>query len=336
MLAEVLLVLAGHPSSFFIPYPAEEPESLKIAPTLSRHLHPGEEQALNQLAQLAFHYTTIRTWARNIQERGRQGVLAEALRKGKGKAVEVPDAYTSTLAGSILDVLQDYELLLIQVETDVLRLDEGVAQDELGYVPLSILLAKFSAWQGTLGSLKTLVDKLSSSELTPGQLLDHLVRLSDNGNTRLSDMYRSLYRSLLRLFLTYMVTFLLSGIAPTVSTPTSPSIAIDAGTDPLSPQHRVYTLNTDLFPESIASETRESILYVGRVASTLKREGRSLPKVMVDDLRRLIMSVEELDDELERAIQRTREEAGEWLWKHVLTGPQVAEALKSLWVSSPA
>ena len=330
MLAEVLLVLAGHSSSFFIPFPAETPESLRVAPTLSRHLHPGEEQALNQLAQLAFHYTTIRSWARSIQERGRQGVLDEALRKGKGKAREVPDTYTSTLAGSILDVLQDYELLLAEVETDVLRLDEGLAQDELGYVPLSILLAKFSIWQGPLASLKTLVDKLSSSELTPGQLLDHLIKSSDNGNTRLSDMYRKLYRSLLRPFLTHMVTFLLSGIAPMVSTPTSPSIAIDAGTDPLSPQHRVYTLNTDLFPESIASETRESILYVGRVASTLKREGRSLPKVMVDDLRRLIMSVDEIDDELERAIQRTREEVGEWLWKHVLTGPQVAEALKSL------
>lgn len=330
MLAEVLLVLAGHPSSFFIPFPAETPESLRVAPTLSRHLHPGEEQALNQLAQLAFHYTTIRTWARSIQERGRQGVLDEALRKGKGKAVEVPDTYTSTLAGSILDVLQDYELLLVEVESDILHLDEGLAQDELGYVPLSILLAKFSIWQGPLASLKTLVDKLSGSELTPGLLLDHLITLSDNGNARLSDMYRKLYRSLLRLFLTHMVTFLLSGIAPAVSTPTSPSIAIDAGTDPLSPQHRVYTLNTDLFPESIASETRESILYVGRVTSTLKREGRSLPKVMVDDLRRLIMSVEEMDDGLERAIQRTREEVGEWLWKHILTGPQVAEALKSL------
>jgi gamma-tubulin complex component 4 len=92
----------------------------------------------------------------------------------------------------------------------------------------------------------------------------------------------------------------------------------------------VYTLNTDLFPESIASETRESILYVGRVAATLNREGRSLPKTMVDELRKVIMSAEELDDGLERAIQRTREEVGEWLWKHVLTGPQVAEALKSL------
>lgn len=330
MLAEVLLVLAGHPSSFFVPAPSERPTSLRTSPALSRHLHPGEEQALNQLAQLAHNYTTIKEWAKRIQEQARQGVLEEALRKGKGRAVEVPDTYTSTLAGSILSVLRDYELLLVEVETDVLRLDEGLVQDDMGYVPLSILLAKFSVWQGPLAGLKSLVDTLSQSSWTPGMLLDHLIKLSDNGNSRLSAMYRSLHDSLLRLFLTHLVTFLLSGIAPTSSTPTSPSIAIDAGSDPLSPQHRVYTLNTDLFPESIASETRESILYVGRVAATLKREGRSLPKTMVDELRRVIMSAEELDDGLERAIQRTREEVGEWRWKHVLTGPQVAEALKSL------
>jgi hypothetical protein len=330
MLAEVLLVLAGHPSSFFVPTPAERPTALKVSHALSRHLHPGEEQALNQLAQLAYHYTSIRTWARRIQEQGRHGVLEETLRKGKGKAADVPDTYISTLAGSILDVLREYELLLVQVETDILNLDEGLAQDELGYVPLSILLAKFSVWQGPLAGLKNLVDTLSQSSWTPGQLLDHLIGLADNGNSRLSEMYRTLYDSLLRLFLTHTVMFLLNGIAPTTSTPTSPSIAIDAGTDPLSPQHRIYTLNTDLFPASIAGETRESVLYVGRVAATLKREGRSLPKTMVDELRRVIMSVAGLDDELERAIQRTREEVGEWLWKHVLTGPQVAEALTFL------
>ena len=51
---------------------------------------------------------------------------------------------------------------------------------------------------------------------------------------------------------------------------------------------------------------------------------------MVDDLRREVMAVKELDDGLDRAIQRAREEVGEWLWKHVLTGPQVVEALESL------
>jgi hypothetical protein len=92
----------------------------------------------------------------------------------------------------------------------------------------------------------------------------------------------------------------------------------------------VYALNSDLFSDTVSSEIRESILYVGRVAATLKKEGRALPKVMVADLRTEIMCVSELGDGLERAIQRAREEVGEWLWRHVLTGPQVADALKSL------
>lgn len=355
MLSELLLVLSGHPSSFFQPSPADRPTTLMVVPALSQHLHPGEEQSLNTLARLAFQYTRIRDWARNIQTAGRQAILDETLRttskskdKGKGKASEPPDTYLATLAGGVLDILRDYEVLIVSIETEVLNLDGGLVQDEAGFVPLSILLARFSPWQATLSALNDLVNTLSNSALaptpasnatatatatathTPGQLLGRLSDLTNNGNARLRDMFQYLYASVLRLFLMHLVTFLLSGIVPIVSTPTSPSIAIDNGPDPLSPQHRAYVLNTDLIPDGISAETRESILYVGRVAATLKREGRVLPKTMVDDLRSEIMGVEELDDGLERAVHRAREEVGEWLWKNVLTGPQVVDALESL------
>ena len=349
MLSELLLVLSGHPSSFFQPSPPDRPTTLKIAPALSRHLHPGEEQSLNTLARLAFQYTRIRDWARDIQSAGRQAILDETLRtssnsKGKGKALEPPDTYLATLAGGILDILRDYEVLIVSVETELLNLDGGLVQDEAGFVPLSILLVRFSPWQATLSALNDLVNTLSNSTTakattpgatatathTPGQLLGRLSDLTNNGNARLRDMFKYLYASVLRLFLMHLVTFLLSGIVPLVSTPTSPSIAIDNGADPLSPQHRAYVLNTDLIPDGISAETRESILYVGRVAATLKREGRVLPKTIVDDLRREIMGVKELDDGLERAVHRAREEVGEWLWKNVLTGPQVVDALESL------
>lgn len=332
MLSELLLVLFGHPSSFFHPSPAERPTTLRVASTLSRHLHPGEEQSLNTLAQLASQYIRIRDWARDIQTAGRRAIMDETLRtsKGKGKASEPPDTYLATLAGSILDILRDYELLIVEIETEILQLDGGLVQDESGFVPLSILLARFSPWQATLSALSDLVNKLEKSTHTPGQLLGRLRDLTNNGNTRLRDMFQYLYGSVLRLFLMHLVAFLLSGIVPLVSTPTSPSIAIDDGADPLSPQHRAYVLNPDLIPDGISSETRESILYVGRVAATLKREGRVLPSTMMDDLRREIMGVTELDDGLERAIHRAREEIGEWLWKNVLTGPQVVDALESL------
>jgi len=330
MLSELLLVLSGHDSTFFVSGPEDRPTTIQVADSLSSHLHPGEADTLNQLGQIAYHYKAVRAWALDIQYRCRLAVLDDTLHKGKGKAVVVPDTYTSTLAGSILDYLKDYELLVVELETDVLSLDEGLVQDGLGYVPLSILLAKFSPWQASLASLRSLVQGHSEGDWTPGRLLDHLSHRSDNGNAHLRDMYRALHSALLRLFLTHLVTFVLSGIVPITSTPTSPSIADDSGPDPLSPHHRIYSLNTNLFSDSISSEIRESILYVGRVAATLKQEGRALPKVMVDDLRREIMAVSELEDGLEQSVQRAREEVGEWLWRHVLTGPQVAEVLKSL------
>lgn len=336
MLSELLLVMSGHSSSFFGPYPPDKPTTLRVAPTLAQHLHPGEEQSLNTLAQLAFQYSTIDTWAKGVQTAARDAIIHETLHtqasiKGKGKATEPPDTYMATLAGSILDILREYEVLIVEVETDILRLDGGLVQDESGFVPLSILLSKFSPWQATLGALYDLVNTLSSSSgWTPGVLLGRLSDLTNNGNTRLQQVFQALYAGVLRLFLMHLTTFLLSGIVPVISTPISPSIAIDSGPDPLSPQHRAYTLNNDLIPIKINLETRGSILYVGRVAATLKREGRSLPRIMVDDLRREVMSVKELDDDLERAIHRAREEVGEWLWKNVLTGPQVVDALESL------
>lgn len=339
MLSELLLVLAGHPSSFFTPWPPSKSTTLRVAPTLAEHLHPGEEQALNTLGQLAFQYTHIRDWARRIQQQGREAILDETLRKGKGRATDETDTYMATLASSLLDVLREYELLVVELESDILRLDGGTVQDEAGFVPLSILLAKFSPWQSVLAALADLVDSLArpiaGTSWTPGRMLSHLGGLINNGNARLREVFQQLYTALLRLFLTHLVTFLLSGIVPAISTPTSPSIALDTGPDPLSPQHRSYKLNADLFPAEVGVETQGSILYVGRVAATLKREKRSLPRTMIDDLRQEILKVDTLDDGLERAIRRAREEVGEWLWKHVLTGPQVIDALESLCVLVP-
>lgn len=338
MLAELLLVLSGHPSSFFTPQPIEKPSTLALSPTLCAHLHPGEVSSLNDLAHLAFQYTSIRNWARNIQARGRQSVLEASLQqqsrykiKGKGKEKEptsdgVPavDLYLSTLAGSVLDILREYEYLIVETEARVINSDVGLVQDEGGYVPLSSLVATFSPWQAPLASLSSLITTLPR---TPGQMIQHLTDLANNGNPRINAIYSSLLHAVHRLFLTHLIVFLLSGTAPSTSTPTSPAVGLDAGPDPLSPQYRIYKLNDDLFPPSIRADTRESILYVGRVTATLKREGRVLPKSLLDGLRDAILTSNNLT--LDDAIQRAREEVGEWLWTHVLTSSQVCESIDS-------
>ncbi|KAK8849538.1 hypothetical protein IAR55_004873 [Kwoniella newhampshirensis] len=363
MLAEILLVLGGHPSSFFIPSPPPPSltQTLIVSPSLSEYLHPGEVASLNSLGLLAFRHRKIKSWAEDTTRRGRQAVLAESLlncgssssRKGKGRDLVtggqngeedeevVPNQYLSTLAASVLDVLKGYDLLIVETEAKVLSFDPVLVQDQQGYVPLSSLVATFDKWQAPLASLAQMVDQLSSSRpsssssfssgWTPGQCIDLVDERTQTGNPFLAQIFTTIASSLRHLFLTHLVSFLLYGLASTESTPTSPSLALDIGPDPLSPQYRIYALNEDMLPASVRGKTKESLLYVGRVAATLRREGRNLPKGLLDGLREEIMRVSGMEDGdgLDEAVQRARAEIGEWLWKHILTGPQVTESIET-------
>lgn len=313
MLAELLLVLAGHPSTFFTSSPSNLTPTLN--PSLIEYLHPGEIASLNTLGELAYQYRTTRDWARQIQQRGREAVRASSS-KGKQKQVDqdVPDLYLATLAGGILDTLKGYEMMVVETEARILSFDPGLVQDQQGFVPLSSLIATFSKWQAPMSALANLTKVLSdTSKWTPGNLLQLLYDRSQTGNPHIQSIFTSLLRDLRHLFLTHLISFLLFGFAPTASTPTQPAIALDIGADPLSPQHRVYALNDGILPPNIRPGVRESILYVGRVAATLKREGRALPKEMVDGLRVQIMSVDEFEEEggLDQGIRRARAEVGE-------------------------
>ena len=318
MLAEVLLVLAGHPSSFFIPSPAAPVRSktLVVSSELQTYLHPGEVTTLNSLAHLAWQYTSIRSWATDIQRRGRDAIYRSST-KGKGKQRAettddtAPGQYLSTLASSILESLKEWDLLLVDIEAKILTLDEGWVQDPMGHVPLSTLLAALSPWQAPLAALSHLVQQLQTPP-PPGRLLDLVRATADHGNPKIHEMFSKLSDNLETLFLTHLTLFVLDGFAPTASTPTSPALGIDAGSDPLSPQHRSYKLNDDLLPSNIDQRMKESLLYVGRVAATLRREGRNLPKAMTDDVREEIMgSVGRGDDALANAVSRARAEVGE-------------------------
>ncbi|WVQ79289.1 hypothetical protein IAT38_001385 [Cryptococcus sp. DSM 104549] len=349
MLAEVLLVLSGHPSSFFIPHPPapSTPTTFHLSPSLASYLHPGEVASLNSLASLAFRYRKVKTWASTTQRLGREAVLADSLassRKGKQREAGIvpgdgaaPSQYLATLAGNVLEALGDYDLLIVQTEARVLAFDPGMVQDQQGYVPLSSLVATFDRWQAPLASLALMVDQLSSAApgggtWTPGKLIDLVYDKTQTGNPFLEGIFTNLASSLRYLFLAHFVAFILYGIVPTSSSPTTPAIGLNVGADPLSPQHRVYALNEEMLPLSVKGKMKESMLYVGRVAATLKREGRSLPKGLVDGLREDIMAVKSLEEGegLEDAVERARAEVGEWLWKNILTGPQVAESIQTL------
>lgn len=353
MLAEVLLVLAGYPSSLITPG--------GVSPSLTAHLHPGEVSALSTLGALAANYRRVRDWAESTQAAARAAVLARN-GKGKGKALEEegPGQYVAVLAGAVRAVLADYTDLLVRTEASILASDASVVQADEGggFVPLSLLLATFDEWQAPLSALAALVARLSPPSppspptssapssaslppssstsnptpapahhpaMTPGELMHHLSQCASTGHPILSRVFTTLLTALWRLFLSHLCVFLLDGVAPEVSTPSSPALGLDAGADP---PHRLYRLDESLIPASVGASTRESILYVGRVAATLKREGRALPRSLTEQARALVSgaSVEGLD----AAVQRTRADVGEWLWTHILTGQQVADAIETL------
>jgi len=340
MLAEVLLVLSGHPSAFFTPYPPAQPTTLRISPELEKYLHPGETSSLNTLGSLAWHYTRIRQWSKTTIANAQTSILDLNRAKGKQRETGQGDVYLSALAHGITTVLGGYEAAIVELETKVLEMDEGVVQDLQGHVPLSIIVATFSPWFAPLHSLSDLVDVLSRDSPTPGQLMEMLGELSDTGNPELERIYGRLLTTLESLFVTHLTTFVLFGQAPTTTSRAMPAFALDVGPDALSPRHRTYALNGDLLPRSIGAKSRESMLYVGRVSATLRREGRELPRSMVDALRKAFDGVVVLDDEagvrsrglegLDEAIGMARREVGEWLWRYVLTGSQVIDALETL------
>ncbi|TXT13347.1 hypothetical protein VHUM_00714 [Vanrija humicola] len=311
MLAELLLVLGGHTSALFTP--------TGVSPSLASYLHPGEVAALNTLVTLAGKYRAVRSWAEGTQAAARAGVLeASKLRKAPGQ-------YTAVLAGAVRAVLREYDELVVHTEAAVLASDPGYVQRGDGastFVPLSLLVATFDAWQAPMAALAALVARVP--QYTPGELMQHLSDCGSTGHPELRRVFSALLDAVWAHFKAGLVVFLLDGIAADTSTPSAPAIGLDAGADP---PHRLYRLDLALVPASVGAPTRESILYVGRVAATLKREGRALPRSLVDKARKDVLSAS--FDTLDAAVQRTRAEVGEWLWTHILTGRQVAEALES-------
>lgn len=322
MLNEVLMVLAGHPSAFFEEAPAgpSRQPTWVTSSRLSEYLHPGEVTSLNNLAILGYRYRSVRDWANDTRRAGQAALVGEALQskhkgKGKGKQVDAngdaPGVYLVALAGGMLQLLADYERLIVEAEARILSRDSRLVQDDHGYVPLSNLVAEFDGWQAPLAALEDLVRRLSEPECrAAGNIIDLIRRSMDTGHPEIKRMFAQLLERTEALWLKHLSAFLLFGMAPSVSTPNAPAIGIDAGPDPLSPQHRSYALNDQMIPSCVTATTRESILYVGRVSATLRQEGKALPRRVVQELGAKLASAG-LEEGLQRAIDEARGVVGE-------------------------
>ncbi|KAG6337070.1 hypothetical protein ID866_2023 [Astraeus odoratus] len=291
MIAEILLVLAGHSSSLF-------PSDHTLNPAFRPLLHPGEEQCLQTLGKIAARY-------RNIKK------ACTSLTRSQSR-------YICALCATLNRILKDeYEGLVVETEARVLKRDpELVGQGS--FVPLAAILATFSEWDAPLTALESLMVQLESQdEWKPGPLIDMLLSRSKTGINRIADILFRLSIAVQRAWRAQLAAFLLHGSTATADSIASENYVLLDGSMPscVSPQTR----------ESIMYIGRA----IGTVKS--KKWRCQIPKDQAFQHALLLETVLPDDQyKFDSVISQIRTDVSEWLWLHVLTRKDVEEAVVSL------
>ncbi|KAF5352713.1 hypothetical protein D9756_005936 [Leucocoprinus leucothites] len=291
MIAELLLVLAGHSSSLF-------QQDASLNPAFAPLLHPGEQQAVQSLAQIAARYRHIR---------------AACTRLSKS-----PSRYICALCATLRLILRDeYEALVVETEAKVLRRDPSLVATG-AFVPLSSIRALFSEWDAPLAALVDLVDLLEAEkQWKPGPLIDLLLSRSRTGVHRIANILERLSSAVQRVWRSQMTAFIVHGsISPT---------------DPLASKD--YALVDGSMPSCISPQSRDSVQYVGRAVATVKaaKWQKQLPTTLASEHTNMLESVLPQDQHaFDRVIAQIRINVSEWLWMNVLTRQDIEDAVNSL------
>lgn len=174
MIAELLAMLAGHPSSLFASSSTAStstPSTFKVRDDLN-FLHPSEVEILNHLATYYTRYTRIKSFAEAQIESARQRAIRSALRanslasrsassaKEAQKELEQQSTlHLVPLCSTLLSILADYHALVLQTERLVLDKDVDLVAGT-GFVSLANLRARFEPWDAPLTALDDLVTLL--------------------------------------------------------------------------------------------------------------------------------------------------------------------------------
>ncbi|KAF5312587.1 hypothetical protein D9619_002798 [Psilocybe cf. subviscida] len=300
MIAEVLLVLAGHSSSLF---PTDYTINHAIAPLL----HPGEQQTLEALGLIAFRYRTIKT-------------SCHTLSRSQSR-------YVCALAATLGHILkQDYESLVVETEAKVLKRDaELVAAG--AYVPLAAVRAIFAEWDAPLAALVSLVREVEEVDgkekggWKPGPLIDLLVARSKVGVRRIADIIGRISVAVQHVWRTQLTAFLVHGSL--------------SSTDPLATED--LSIIPAAVPSCVSAQSRDSIGYIGRAIATVKaaKWQKQIPRDLAMEHTTMLEGVlPENQHSFDLVISQIRTNVGEWLWQNVLTKKDVDEAVDSLYVFS--
>ncbi|KAF5384777.1 hypothetical protein D9615_001266 [Tricholomella constricta] len=291
MIAEVLLVLAGHSSSLF-------PTDHTLHPSFTPLLHPGERQCLESLGLIAFRYRKIKAASIRLSRSSSRSICA--------------------LCATLSHILRDeYESLVIETEAKILRRDANLVASG-SFVPLSSIRATFSEWDAPLTALSSLVEQLESEKhWRPGPLIDMLLSRSHTGVYRVADILSRLSVAVQRVWRTQLTAFLVHGSLSSVDPLASESYALLDGSIPscVSAQSR----------ESIAYVGRA----IGTVKAA--KWQKQLPRSLTASHTAVLENVLPEDQHaFDLAISQIRTNVSEWLWLNVLTQKDVEDAVESL------
>lgn len=295
MIAELLLHLCGHSSSIFTPTkpPAINPVYIPL-------LHPGEVQTLTSLALIASRYSRVKQYT--LQRRSKT-------------------RYETALLASLSEILKDeYEVLVVSTEAQILSQDSTLVGKRGSAVPISALRAIFAEWDAPLHALENLIDELEEREKwDPGPLIDMLQFRASTGVHRVADIFSRLSQALQRVWRTQVIVFLVHGNIATIEPLASPT----------------YELLEGSMPSCVSDQSRESIAYVGRAIGTVRsnRWKTQLPRELGTQHTRLLEDLLPQDQHgFDAVISQIRTNISEWLWLNVLTQKDVETAVESLLV----
>ena len=291
MIAEVLLVLAGHSSSLF-------PTDYTLNPAIANLLHPGEQQSLESLGLIAYRYRKIKTSCNTLSRS--------------------PSRYVCALCATLSHVLkEEYESLVIQTEAKVLKRDSELVASG-AFVPLSSVRAIFSEWDAPLAALTALVDELEAeNEWKPGPLIDLLLARSKTGVHRIAGVISKLSVAVQLVWRTQLTAYLVHGSLSSIDPLATDDLSLVNGALPscVSSQSR----------DSIAYIGR-AIATVKAV-----KWQKQLPRDLATKHTALLETVLPEDQHaFDLVISQIRTNVGEWLWLNVLTKRDVDESVDSL------
>ncbi len=291
MIAELLLVLAGHESSLF-------PTDHTVHTSFQQLLHPGEQQCLESIALIASRYRKIKN-ASSILSRS-------------------SSRYVCALASTLNQILKkEYETLVVETEDKVLKGDSTLVASG-SFVPLSSVRATFAEWDAPFVALEALVDNLcAQSDWKPGPLIDMLTLRSSTGIHRIANIMSRLSLAVQRVWKAQLISLLIHG-----------SIS---DTDPLVSKDYLFLdgcVPSCISAQSRSSITYVG-KAIGKV-KTAGWRAQFPQNLAADHARQLEAALIGDQYAFDRVITEIRTNVSEWLWMNVLTIKDVETSIDSL------